>query len=77
MPSFSSCIVVNAAILLEKIVISESQIMQQDVCFFARTKSSSYIVPLSAKKNYTIVTKKVHEQVTSVGMGAAKSDETR
>ena len=50
--------------------------MQQDLCFFARTKRSSYI-PLSAKKKYTIVMKKVHEQVTNVGMGAAKSNETR
>ena len=35
------------------------------VFFFARTKSSSYI-PLSAKKKYTIVMKKVHEQVAKI-----------
>ena len=33
--------------------------------FFARTKGSSYI-PLSAKKKYTIVMKKVHEQVAKI-----------
>ena len=45
--------------------------------FFARTKSSSYI-PLSAKKKYTIVMKKRSgKNFISVGMGAAKSNETR
>ena len=39
------------------------RVMQHD--FFARTKSSSYI-PLSAKKKYTIVMKKVHEQVAKI-----------
>ena len=57
--------------------------MQHDLCFIARTKSSSYI-PLSAKKKKHYSDEKSawtsgknFIKITSVGMGAAKSNENK
>ena len=52
------------------------------VFFLHAQKVPHNYIPLSAKKKCTIVMKKVHEQVakikiTSVGISAAKSNETR
>ena len=53
------------------------------VFFLHAQKVPHNYIPLSAKKKYTIVMKKVRTsgknftKITSVGMGAAKSNETR
>ena len=58
--------------------------MQHDLCFFLHAQKVPHIYHSLHRKKYTIVLKKVHEQVakilikiTSVGMGAAKRNETR